>query len=113
MSFALTQDGHQVIVCEGDPDTQIVGEAIDLACKIENFTVFSKDTDLLILLMYFWNSKMTEIFMTSETKKNKKKKLANVWKIVADLSLLVMKNLLNIHEWSGCDTTSGIFIREK
>lgn len=50
LSVALTQDGHQVIVCEGDADTQIVFEAIDLARNKENVTVFAEDMDILILL---------------------------------------------------------------
>ena len=51
--------------------------------------------------------------MTSRTKKNKKKKLVNVQKVMADLSPFVVKNLLSIHAWSGCDTTSGILNQGK
>ena len=103
LSVALTQGGHQVIVFEGDADTQIATEAIDLACNKKNVTVFAKDTDILILLMYFWNSKMVEITMTFQAKKNKNKKLSNVQKVVADLSPQVAKNLVFIQAWSGCD----------
>ena len=36
-----------------------------------------------------------------------------MWKVVADLSPLVVKSLLFMHAWSGCDTTSGIFNQGK
>ena len=102
-----------MLICEGDADTQIVGEAIGLACNKENVTVFAEDTDILILLLYFWNSKMAKIFMTSEAKKNKKEKLVNAWKIMADLSPLVAKNMLFIQAWSDCDITSRRFNQGK
>ena len=63
----------------------------------EKITVFAEDTDMLILMIYIWNRKIAEIFMTSRTKKNKKKKLVNVQNLMADLSPLVVKNLLSIH----------------
>lgn len=56
LPVALTLGGHQMIVCEGDADKQIVGETIDLVSNKENVTVFAENTDMLILLMYFWNS---------------------------------------------------------
>ena len=37
---------------------------------------------------------MAEIFMISEPKKNKQKKLVNMWKLVAGLSPFVVKKLL-------------------
>ena len=104
---------HQLIICEGDTDTQIVGKATDLACNKENVSVFGKDVDMLILLKYFWNSETTEISMISEAKKNKNKKLINVRKVKADLRPLAAKNLLFPHAWSACDTTSGILNQGK
>ena len=56
---------------------------------------------------------MAEIFMTSEPKKNKQKKLVNMWKLVAGLSSFVVKNLLFKQAWGGCHTTLGIFNQEK
>ena len=69
LSVALTQDRHQLIVCEGYADTQTAGEVLDLAFNKENVTVFAKETDINTLLRNFWNSKMAEIFMTCEAKK--------------------------------------------
>ena len=79
----------------------------------EKITVFAEHTDMLILMIYIWNRKIAEIFMTSRTKKNKKKKLVNVQNLMADLSPLVVKNVLSIHAWNGCDTTSGILNQGK
>ena len=69
MSVTLTQDRHQLIVCEGDADTQTAGEVLDLPFNKENVTVFAEETDINTLLRNFWNSKMAEIFMTPEAKK--------------------------------------------
>ena len=56
---------------------------------------------------------MAEIFMTSEPKKNKKKKLVNMWKFVTGLIPFVVKSLLFKQAWGGCHTTFGIFNQGK
>ena len=113
-SVALTQYGHQLIVCKGDADTHIVGEVIDLTCNKENDPVFAEDTDILIFLMHLWNSKMAEIFMASKTRKNRKGKFGQCEESRGK-SPLVVKNLLFMHAWSGCDIHKRLeySIREK
>ena len=71
-SHFVTQ-GHQVLNCEEDADTQIVREALDVACRKEKVTVVDEDTDILVLLLYFWNTEMGEIFKTSEPRRSRKK----------------------------------------
>ena len=46
-SHFVTQ-GHQVLNCEEGADTQIVTEALDVACRKENVTVVAEDTDILV-----------------------------------------------------------------
>ena len=114
LSVALTQYGHQLIVCKWDADTQIVGKAIDLTCNKENDPVFAGDTDILIFLMCLWNSKMAEIFMASKTRKNRKEKFGQCAESRVK-SPLVVKNVLFMHAWSGCDIHKRLeySIREK
>ena len=49
----LVTQGQQVLNCEEDANTQIVREAIDVACRKEDITVVAEDTDILVLLLYF------------------------------------------------------------
>ena len=52
---------HQLLNCEEDADTKIVREALDIACRKENVTIVAGDTDILVLLLCFWNTEMGEI----------------------------------------------------
>ena len=100
-SHFVTQ-GHQVLNCEEGADTQIVTEALDVACRKENVTVVAEDTDILVLLLYVWNTGIEEIFHDIRTKKE-----------AGNLNYNFIKNLLFIHAWSGCDTTSATFNQGK
>ena len=56
----------------GDADTVIASKTLDYACAGNSLKLIRADSDLLIMLLYFWNSEMAEITMLSEpTKKNK------------------------------------------
>ena len=111
MPVALTQDRHQVIICEGNANTQIVREAIDLTCHKKNVSVRRRHGYTYITDAFL--EKQNGKDMTFEAKKNKKKNLVNVRKVMTDLSPLVVKNLLFIPAWSGCATTSAIFNQGK
>ena len=111
MPVALTQDRHQVIICEGNANTQIVREAIDLTCNKKNVSVRRRHGYTYITDAFL--EKQNGKDMTFEAKKNKKKNLVNVRKVMTDLSPLVVKNLLFIPAWSGCATTSAIFNQGK
>ena len=73
----LKEDGHTVINCVVDADTQIVEKALDLTCE-KNVTVFAEGTDIFILLLHFWNSDKGEIFMKANKKKNQIQKLVSI-----------------------------------
>ena len=51
--------------------------------------------------------------MKSEPKKYQSMKLVNIKNIAQNLSRNAMKNLLFIHAWGGCDTTSATFSHGK
>ena len=46
--------GHKVIRSSGDANIKIVSEVISEASK-NNVTLIGADTDLIIMLLYFWN----------------------------------------------------------
>lgn len=89
--------------------THIVDAALDFAYVKSPVTVVADDTDILILLLYYWNSEMSDIFMRSEARRTKSLKITNIGKVVQKLSSVVIRNLLFIHAWEGCDTTSATF----
>ena len=113
LSQVLRESGHTVTQSEEDADTQIVDAAVDISCAGKAVTVVADDTDILVLLVYFWNSAMGDIFLMSEPKKYQSMKLVNIKTIAQSLDRNVMKNLLFIHAWGGCDTTSATFNQGK
>ena len=86
-----------------------VWEALEIVWRGDSVTVVTDDSDTLVLLLYFWNSEMGQIFMLFESKK--KIKLEG-WKYCVDWLLFGNKysqTTLFIYAWSCCDTTSAIF----
>lgn len=71
----LRQNGCHVIQSEGDADTDIVSFAVELASvnlTSENccaIAVFAEDTNILALLLYHWQSGLSEIYFVSDGKK--------------------------------------------
>ena len=63
--------------------------------------VVADDTDILVLLLYFWNSEMCDIVLQSMKNKGN---MVNIRNVVSYLNKIVVKNLLLIHAWGGCDT---------
>ena len=47
----------------------IVSTVLDHACTRDNVELIAADTDLLIMLIYFWNSLMGQIIMKTEATK--------------------------------------------
>ena len=89
----------------------IVECALQFAIGGREVNVVADDTDVLVLLIYHWKQYMADIYFLSEAKKSQKKGL-RVWKIcdlVTKAGKVLASNLLFIHAWSGCDTTSATF----
>ena len=67
--------------------------------------VYADDTDVAVMLVHHWNSKLQEIIFTS-------KRSQTSWSIRESASQLPneLRTLLPfIHAFSGCDSTSAIF----
>ena len=89
-----------------DADTMIVSCALQFATQGNDVVVVANDTDILVLLIYHWNPSMTNVYFQSDAQKK-------IWKIhdvVAKVGDVVQAhNILFVHSWSGCDTTSATF----
>ena len=99
-------DGHTGIECEGDADTQIVAAPLVMSCQKQEVIVVADDADILVLLLYFWNSEMGDIILQSMSKN--KENMVYIRNVVSHLNKTVVKNLLLIHAWGGYHTTSSL-----
>ena len=54
-------DCHTVIEYEGDRYTQIVAPAFDVSCQKQDVIVVADNTDVLVLLLYFWSLEIGDI----------------------------------------------------
>jgi hypothetical protein len=109
LSKYLIADNHQVIQAVNDADTEIVKVAIELASTGAIVTVAAEDTDVLVLLIYHFQSSFGEIFMLSSQGTKKPSRLVNIREIQKDIGISAVQQLLVIHSVSGCDTTSALF----
>ena len=61
-------DDHAVTECKDDADTQIVAAALGLTCQKQEVIAVTDDTEILVLLLYFWNFEMGNIILQSMSK---------------------------------------------
>ena len=88
-------------------DVLVSRKAVNLA-STEYVTVVADDTDILVQLMYHWNSSMNDIQFVTKKKVGK----INV-PVQYSIKHLVENqphttHLLFAHAWRGCNTTSAI-----
>ena len=79
--MALESEGHTILKSDGDADTVIVSSVLDHACTGTNVTLIATDTDLFIMLLYFWNNRMGKVVMKSEATKKHGATVRDVGKI--------------------------------
>jgi len=101
-------EGHAIRNSESDADTLIVATALEYA-KNENVTVVADDTDILVLLLYHWRINLKEMSLLSEGDKRKKTIAWNIRQLCEHHGPNVSQQILFIHAWGGCDTTSATY----
>ena len=110
------QERHEVYQSINNADTAIVFHALTCAKSGKTTTVVADDTDILVLLMYHYcKETMADIYIRSEATKRRKAGLQiyNIRTALEDNDTKLVRNLLFVHAWSGCDSTSGIFGHSK
>ena len=60
-------------ICKGDDNIEIISAAIDAAISGNSVMVRADDTDVIIMLIHFWNNDMLNIVTHSKYVKNGKK----------------------------------------
>ena len=108
LSTYLIAAGNEVVNCKEDADTYIVKCALEKSkCGIK-VNVVADDTDVALLLLYHWEDNMADVTITSEKSKT-------TFSIRGSLEPLmtIKPYLLVVHAWTGCDTTSAVYLKGK
>ncbi len=106
MTEDLEKKGCTVINASGDADVDIVKAAVK-ASEHQPTTLIGEDTDLLILLLYYAGTNNRGLYFRSD--KSKATKVYNISEMKQVLGSDLCSQLLFIHAFTGCDTTSHIF----
>ena len=108
ISTELTKRGCRVIQASGDADVDIVKATVDCS-QVCSTTLVGEDTYLLILLLYYAGTENKVIYFRSDTKQSKENKVYNINLLKQVLGDDLCNELLFIHAYTGCDSTSRIF----
>jgi 5'-3' exonuclease len=107
ISDALRNRDCNVINAQGDADVDIVKAAVEASYR-QSTTLIGEDTDLLILLLYHARTDNKDLYFRSDNQsKDVKVYYINRLKEILDDELC--SQLLFIHAFTGCDTTSRVF----
>ena len=110
----LETNGHVVKQAQADADTLIASTALNYAKNQQTVEVIANDMDILVLLLYHWKLHMANIYIHKVIGGTKRKLVgpSTIYSL-KDVSLkvdpIIRKNILFIHAWSECDTTSSTF----
>ena len=101
----LESDGQIVRCSTRDADTMIAHCALEFEGQRYEVIVAAHDTDVLVLLMYYWKKNMADTYFLSEARKTVK-----IWKIddlIEKAGPIITSHLLSIQAWSGSLKHSG------
>ena len=108
VSFELLEKGCSVINSPGDADVDIV-KAAAAASLQQTTTIIGEDTDLLILLLYYAETTNNKGLYFRSDKSAAATKVYNIIEMKEALGRDLCVQLLFVHSFTGCDTTSRIF----
>ncbi|CAB3994258.1 Hypothetical predicted protein [Paramuricea clavata] len=105
VSTSMRDRGCHAIQAEGDADVEIVKAAV--ATSSYKTCLICEDTDLLVLLLHHASSNGKKIYFRSD--KGGSTTVLDIKVIKQVLGNEICFNLLFLHAFTGCDTTSRIF----
>ena len=102
-------------VVSQDEDALIVDKTLEYASNGKSVSLHANDTDIIVMLLHHWRGDMSQILVKSNYNRRgcKEWKQLDVEKAVTELNPQVKKNILFVHAFGGCDTTSGIHEKGK
>ena len=109
LSNDLRAQHVSVINATGDADVDIAKCATELTCD-NSTTVIGEDTDLLVLLLYYvQDDSKTLYFRSDKAKYTRKAATYHINGLRRLLGFEMCQQLLFLHAFTGCDTTSRIY----
>ena len=90
----------------------VVSTVLDYACTGGNVELIAADTDLLIMLLFVWNSIIGEITINSEATQNHKAIKCDIGN-TAECINSVRKYFIFVHAFGKCNTTSAAYEQGK
>ena len=106
----LEEEGYRVKQAHEDADTLIVSTAVDMAKHNEVVAIVGEDTDLLVLLTAL-APPSSNIFLLKPGKGATGNTIYSPSNF--KLSQGVKENILFLHAFSGCDSTSALYMQGK
>ncbi|KAL5020495.1 hypothetical protein ScPMuIL_003387 [Solemya velum] len=106
ISQTLRDESFEVINAPGDADVEIVKSAVQSAVT-RSTTLVGEDTDLLVLLLFYAKATDEDLYFRSDKAKASAPYHINELKTILGDELC--SQLLFIHAYTGCDSTSRIF----
>ena len=107
----LQTKGFIVHQSSDDAGILIAKSAIELALAENVCIITAGDTDILVLLMYYFQPHMADIFLFSIASKCSKsgQKIVSLKNVIDVTDPFIKENIFFAHAWSGCDTTSSTY----
>ena len=107
----LETEGHEAIQRDGDADVLVVKQALEHA---ERYSVMVAADDRAGFVVLPLEKKSSQVFFSTEFSEKKKAAGMNFWSIrsIAE-SLPLVSSILFANAWSGCDTTSALYMKGK
>ena len=101
-------DGTRLCNLAGNADLLIVKTAVETA-KGKHTTLVGDDTDLIVLLCYYYSVTSCDLVFKPEPKANARRRVWAMKRVKTKLGEDVCANIFFIHALLGCDTNSRIF----
>jgi cellobiose-specific phosphotransferase system component IIA len=99
---------------QGDANTDVAAAAaVEIAGQGSPVVVYAEDTDILALLLYHWQPSMSPVFLKSDGKAKTPGKCIDIGILQNRIGLDACRQILVLHAFGGCDTTSAIFMHGK
>ena len=109
LSSNFISENIAVINCSGDADTKVVSSAIGFAKRKAGLcAVIADDTDIAVMLLHHWTAEMDDIYFVQQ-------RTLSAWNMRYVESGIqdIKRDILFLHAFTGCDSTSTIFSKGK
>ena len=111
LKSAFKKTGHHCLQASGDADCLIVKAALE-SSLLEETTVVCDDTDIFVMLLYHYDSqrgKGLNWFSEASARTKDGPRYYSIQDLQDQLGTVLCRNILFMHAWFGCDTTSSIY----